>query len=326
MDMENFKFFNDAYGHTVGDDVLREVAGALRGACRSEDVLARYGGDEFAILMPVANPNMADMLIRKIMRALNTLSYRPNGFDSIVPISLKYGLATYPDETAARLDSLSLADERLTRAKNGLGEAGEIADRLSKQLAETVKGFDMLKALVNSVDTKDRYTRHHSEDVQLYALQIARELNLSSSDCHTIQISALLHDIGKIGVPDHILRKPARLTPEEFEAIKLHTTMGDIIVRAVPDFKDAVAGVRNHHERWDGKGYPDGLRGEETPFIARILSVADAYSAMTTDRPYRKGMTPEIAMSILMEGSGVQWDPECVQAFVDARRKLGLQK
>ena len=148
----------------------------------------------------------------------------------------------------------------------------------------------MLEALVTAVDDKDRYTRRHSEDVMHYSLQIARALALDEAALRTVAISALLHDVGKIGVPDAILRKPGRLTEEEFAAIKLHPNIGAVIVSAVPGLEETLNAVRHHHERWDGGGYPLGLKGEETPLLARLLSVADAYSAMTTDRPYRKGM------------------------------------
>jgi len=321
MDMENFKFFNDAYGHTVGDDVLCEVARTLRAACRDEDILARFGGDEFAVLMPLKDPSGAEALAKKIAESLDELCYRPRGFDAIVPIRVSWGLAVYPDEAGARLDALSLADGRLMRAKSGIGEAGELMERLSAQLSASVKGFNMLSSLVNAVDNKDRYTRRHSEDVLLYALQIAIELGLGDAVCHTIQVAALLHDVGKIGVPDHILRKPARLTPEEYESIKLHPTMGAIIVSSVPGFEDALPAVRHHHERWDGLGYPDGLEAENAPLIARILAVADAFSAMTTDRPYRKGMDHRIALRLLEEGAGTQWDPTLVKAFIAARKR-----
>jgi diguanylate cyclase (GGDEF)-like protein/PAS domain S-box-containing protein len=321
MDMDNFKFFNDAYGHTVGDDVLCEVARTLRAACRPEDTLARFGGDEFAVLMPLKDPAMAEHLAKKIAGSLDELGYRPQGFDAIVPIRVSWGVAVYPDEAPARLDALSLADGRLMRAKSGIGEAGELMERLSAQLSASVKGFNMLSALVNAVDNKDRYTRRHSEDVLLYALQIAIELGLDDATCHMIQVSALLHDVGKIGVPDHILRKPARLTPEEYESIKLHPTMGAIIVSSVKGFEEALPAVQYHHERWDGQGYPDGLAGEEIPLVARILAVADAFSAMTTDRPYRKGMSSKIALQILEEGAGTQWDADLVSAFVALRRR-----
>ena len=321
MDMENFKFFNDAYGHMVGDDVLCEVARTLRAACRAEDTLARLGRDEFAVLMPLKNTDDAEALANKITGSLDEIGYRPQGFDAVVPIRVSSGLAVYPVEAPARLDALSLADGRLMRAKSGIGEAGELMERLSAQLSASVKGFNMLAALVNAVDNKDRYTRRHSEDVLLYALQIAIELGLDEAVCHTIQVSALLHDVGKIGVPDHVLRKPARLTPEEYEAVKLHPTMGAIIVSSVPGFEDALPAVRYHHERWDGLGYPEGLEGPETPLLARILAVADAFSAMTTDRPYRKGMHQRLALQVLEEGAGTQWDPGLVKAFITARKR-----
>ena len=178
------------------------------------------------------------------------------------------------------------------------------------------QGFTMLDALVAAVDNKDRYTRRHSEDVMQYSLQIARTLGLDTEAQRTIEMAALLHDVGKIGVPDAILRKSAQLTHEEFETVKLHAGLGAIFVSAVPGLEGTLDAVRHHHERWDGGGYPGGLVGEETPLPARLMAVADAYSAMTTDRPYRKGMAPAKARAILEAGAGSQWDPACVQAFV----------
>ena len=150
----------------------------------------------------------------------------------------------------------------------------------------------------------------------VYSLQIASALGLSEAAQQAIAVAALLHDVGKIGVPDDILRKPGRLTAAEFEAIQQHPDMGANIVSAVPGFEEALDAIRHHHERWDGGGYPFGLVGKETPLTARLMAVADAYSAMTTDRPYRKGMPPQKARQILEEGVGTQWDPECVRAFL----------
>ncbi len=177
----------------------------------------------------------------------------------------------------------------------------------------------MLDALVTAVDNKDRYTRKHSEDVMAYCRQIAQGLGLDEKTQRHIQTAGLLHDVGKIGVPDHILRKPGRLTGAEFQAIQQHPMMGAIIVAAVPGFEATLDAVRHHHERWDGHGYPFGLRGAEIPLSARLMAVADAYSAMTTDRPYRKGMSAGEARAVLEEGAGTQWDPVCVAAFLQAQ-------
>ena len=190
------------------------------------------------------------------------------------------------------------------------------ADIETEPVQSRGQGFTMLDALVAAVDNKDRYTRRHSEDVMRYSLQIARNLGLPAEALRTIEMAALLHDVGKIGVPNAILRKSAKLTDEEFETVKLHAGLGAIFVSAVPGLEGTLDAVRHHHERWDGGGYPGGLVGEETPLPARLMAVADAYSAMTTDRPYRKGMAPEKARAILEEGAGSQWDPACVQAFV----------
>ena len=152
-----------------------------------------------------------------------------------------------------------------------------------------------------------------------YSLQIAEGLSLGEQARYDIQVAALLHDVGKIGVPDHILRKPGKLTDDEYQAVRQHPDMGATMVAAVPGFGAVLDAIRHHHERWDGQGYPAGLCGDATPLPARIMAVADAFSAMTTDRPYRKGMADERALSILEAGAGTQWDPACVRAVFQAR-------
>ena len=218
---------------------------------------------------------------------------------------------------------LETADSRLRMAKTG-GGAEALSVDVRAALARTLDGFEMLHALVTAVDTKDRYTRRHSDDVLAYSLDIAGALGWDARLREEIQIAALLHDVGKIGVPDAILRKPGGLTDAEFEAVKLHPQMGAMIVGAVPGFEPALDAIRHHHERWDGQGYPGGLAGEGIPLSARLLAVADAFSAMTTDRPYRKGMPHAEALSLLQSGAGTQWDPALVAAFLRSRSPSAL--
>ena len=314
MDLDNFKFFNDAYGHAVGDDVLRRVAETLRDGCRSYDTLARFGGDEFALLMPNTSQSEAELLAARLRKSLASVGYRPADAECAIPLTLSAGLAVFPEDGQERQEVLETADARLMRTKTG-GSDNESIESLRAVLLDSYQGFPMLDALVTAVDNKDRYTRRHSEDVMRYAIRIARAMELDKRTQRTIQVAALLHDVGKIGVPDRILRKPGALTDEEFEAIRQHPMMGAVIVGAVAGFEETLDAIRHHHERWDGAGYPFGLHGRETPLTARIMAVADAYSAMTMDRPYRQGKRPEEAMLIMTNGAGSQWDPECVAAF-----------
>ncbi len=321
LDLNNFRFFNDAHGHSAGDDVLRRtaevLASALSTAC-PEALIARFGGDEFAVLLPGADEARASVLTGVLEAAAGSLYYRPPGYEAPLPLSFSMGRASLPEDGTTRIALLVAADTRLRVAKSG-GDAEGQAESLRRSMARSVGGFTMLDALVTAVDNKDRYTRRHSEDVLSHSLQIARALGLSDSAQHAIEVAALLHDVGKIGVPDHILRKPGHLTDEEFEAVMQHPMMGAVIVGAVPGFEETLDAIQHHHERWDGSGYPFGLCGEEIPFTARLLAVADAFSAMTTDRPYRKGMSADRARHILAEGAGAQWDPACVAAFLHAQ-------
>ncbi len=173
-----------------------------------------------------------------------------------------------------------------------------------------------IRAIVNAIEEKDEYTRGHTGRVTEYSLLIGKRLGLSNDEIKTLELSALLHDVGKIGIPDSILRKPGRLTDEEYAVIKSHPLRGVKILEPIENIRHILPGIRHHHERYDGKGYPDGLKGKKIPFYARIIAVADAFDAMTSDRPYRKGLPIEIARKEIEENRGTQFDPECADAFL----------
>ena len=185
--------------------------------------------------------------------------------------------------------------------------AGQPVD---ERLVSERSSFDVLQGLVIAVDTKDRYTKRHSEDVARYALFLADRIGLDPELRRTLHLAGLLHDVGKIGIPDTILRKPGPLTPEEYDIVKQHVALGDMIVRDLPNIDLVRGGVRHHHERWDGHGYLDRLIGEEIPIIARILAVGDAFSAMTTTRPYRKALSVEEALRRLDRCGGQPARPD----------------
>jgi len=236
--------------------------------------------------------------------------------------SVSVGVARVPQDGRNALDLLAVAEAALREAKTAGGQVTKVADQSTiGSLAAQNTVFGVFEGLLVSVDTKDHYTRAHSEDVTGYALFLADELRLTDEERRLLRLAGLLHDIGKIGIPDGILRKPAPLTGEEYDIVKQHVALGDAIVGAVPQLAEVRAGVRHHHERWDGSGYLDGLQGEAIPHLARILAVADAYSAMTTTRPYRKALGAEEALARLAQAAGTQLDPELAMAFVMAMRR-----
>lgn len=187
-----------------------------------------------------------------------------------------------------------------------------------KNLNEQLEDAEnVLYVLSNMLDAKDHYTEGHSQRVTKFAIYLAKALRLSLSDQDMLKKAGLLHDIGKVGVPENVLNKPGPLTPEEFELIKKHPVLSEKICSPLRSMKNILGIIRHHHESFDGKGYPDGLRGEEIPLGSRILAVADAFDAMGSDRPYRKGMPKEKVIKVLKEGAGVQWDPKLVDLFTN---------
>ena len=333
MDLNNFKFFNDMYGHPVGDTVLRTVAHCLRETCRPTDIVGRYGGDEFIALLPSTGAQDALELCRKISERIERESFDSDDQDGRrIPISLSFGAAIYPHDGATTLDLLSAADANLYEAKrggapiHGLSRSTDNAELRQLKDVGVGRSFGVLDALVTAIDNKDHYTRRHSEDVTHWATLMARELGWTFEAQRAVHISGLLHDVGKIAVPDSILRKPGRLNDDEFAILQQHPVFGALIVKDVPNLPDVLGGIRHHHERFDGKGYPDKLAGEEIPLFGRLLAIPDCFSAMTTNRPYRKALTWSEAFTEIEAGSNTQFDPQMVDAFLEVMARIVSQK
>jgi diguanylate cyclase (GGDEF)-like protein/putative nucleotidyltransferase with HDIG domain len=321
MDLNNFKLFNDTYGHPAGDQVLKRVARVLMAECRKQDVVARYGGDEFLVVLPGSDAQEAMAVAQRLRYRMMQEGFQRSDEELTIPVSLSLGIAACPEDSAHPNDLLTIADANLYLAKHSDdGIQGTTERQRANRELRSESSFGVLDAMVTAVDNKDRYTRRHSEDVTEYALWIAEELGLSDETMRVIRVGGLLHDVGKIGVPDEILRKPGGLTPEEWEVMRRHPQLGALIVAGVPGMEGILDIVRYHHERWDGQGYPDGRSGEEIPLLGRILAVADAFSAMTTDRPYRKGMNWNAALDEVRRNAGTQFDPTLAYAFLRAAK------
>ena len=316
IDIDNFRLLNENHGHPAGDQALLAVAGLLRDEVVEPMVLGRSGPDEFLIIAPPAVAFELEPLVTRLQTGLVDLSLQFEMTERL-PITVSVGIATYPEHAASATALLSTATMVLEEAKAGGGDTVRMASSASLEESSATSTFNVLEGLILAVDTKDRYTKRHSEDVARYAMFLASRLGLDADEMRIIQTAGLLHDVGKIGIPDQILRKPGKLTSAEFDIVKQHVALGDMIVRDLPDLDQVRAGIRHHHERWDGDGYLERLEGEDIPQIARILAVADAFSAMTTTRPYRKALDVREALTRLGDAAGSQLEERLVVAFVD---------
>jgi diguanylate cyclase (GGDEF)-like protein/putative nucleotidyltransferase with HDIG domain len=315
IDVDNFRLLNDTHGHAAGDEVLVRVADLVAAEADEGSYVARYGPDEFILIVPAAGADEMQSAVAGVRIALSQISFQ-FGDSEPLPVSVSVGIATYPEHGASVTELLSAGALAVREARASGGDGVRVA-RVAEESTETTGSFDVLQGLVIAVDTKDRYTKRHSEDVARYAVFLARRLGFDADQLRTIHLAGLLHDVGKIGIPDTLLRKPSSLSAQEFDIFKQHVALGDAIVRDVPDVEVVRAGIRHHHERWDGRGYLHGLEGEEIPFVARILAVADAFSAMTTTRPYRRAMSVEEALKRLGDAAGSQLQEDLVVAFIE---------
>jgi diguanylate cyclase (GGDEF)-like protein len=313
VDLDNFSLLDSTYGHSAGDHVLIEVVGLLGDYMPPGATWGRYGPDEFLVVTATGDEAALRPAIERLRTTLAEATLQFEGSEKL-PVSFSAGICFYPTNGQSVTTLLSMTAQTLDEAKVSGGDTIRLAEA-RPPAPGYVKTFNILQGLVNAVDTKDHYTRRHSEDVARYANFIARRLELDPATRRAIWNSGLLHDIGKIGIPDAILRRPGRLTAEEMAVIKQHVALGDAIVRDLPDIDLVREGIRHHHERWDGRGYLDELAGDQIPLIARILAVGDAFSAMTTTRPYRKGLSVEEALKRLEDVAGSQLDARLVEVF-----------
>lgn len=311
LDVDDFETFNQAAGTAQGDRALRAIADLLRERSQDGMVFGRFGGNEFAI---AAISDDAEGFCEFLLKDVRDKT----------PLTASIGLASLGGQLD-RPDLLVLAAQM---AVGQAKQAGRNRVRIFESFEAVEEGADLksflqpgsyaaVRALAEAVDAKDEYTRGHSRRVAEYAKALAEAIGCDAGFVDLVYTAGTLHDVGKIGVPDNVLKKAGKLTEDEFQHIARHPELGEKIVSQIPQLKDALPGVRHHHERWDGKGYPDGLSGDEIPLIARILAVADAYDAMTSDRPYRPGMPIDQALDEIKLGMGKQFDPKLVAPFVE---------
>jgi len=318
MDIDNFKLFNDTYGHSAGDQVLKMIAEQLTKLCEDKGLTGRFGSDDFLVILPKADREAAFAFARSVQEWLSQQDFHIRRGERI-PISVSCGVAVFAEDGQKRHELLAVADANLYESK-GLG--GKIVGRpeIEEEKAKLRKlgTFGMLESLVTSIDNKDHYTKAHSENVTEYAILLAQELGHSEQVQKTLRIAGLLHDVGKICIPDRVLRKPGPLTPGEYEIVKHHVVIVAHLLVDLPNVEQVRDAALNHHERFDGTGYPKALKGDQIPLLGRIMAIADAFSAMILDRPYRKGRTVGEALTELQRCTGTQLDPELVEAFVRA--------
>jgi diguanylate cyclase (GGDEF)-like protein len=314
VDIDHFKLLNDTHGHPAGDLLLRQVAELLGRQIRASDMLGRCGGDEFLVILPETELSEATALGERLRASIASARYQTETGEQL-PIRASLGISVYPDDGRGVNELLAVADVNLYESKRRGGDTVS-GSAEAQSLWEGAAGFGIFESLITAVDNKDRYTRCHSEEVTAFALAMGDELGLSEASQRVLRVAGLLHDVGKIGVPDGLLRKPGGLSVSEYDVIKRHVILSETLVSALPDLDEIRAAVGSHHERYDGTGYPHGAAGKEIPLLGRILAVADAYSAMTTDRPYRKALSHAEAVTALLTAAGSQFDPEVVQAFL----------
>ncbi len=328
FDLDNFHQFNQKYGHAAGDLALERFAQVMRETLPEVAQLSRYGGEEFAALLPLSDLEGAETYSNAV-RAAFCLAEEAQSHQS--KLSVSAGCSEYGTNTSQSEGLILAAELAVTRAKQ-LGRnrvcrfdsvPGTDAMADPYQLHRFIKDGSLatIQALAAAVDAKDPYTQGHSQRVAQYASELAQKIGLPNSEVELIHTTGTLHDVGKIGIPDAILKKPSWLDSEERTVMETHPVLGEVIVRKVPQLAATLPGVRNHHERWDGKGYPDGLAGEAIPLMARLLALADTFDAMTSDRPYRKGMAWEIALSEIEKNAGIQFDPDLAPPFIQMMRQ-----
>jgi diguanylate cyclase (GGDEF)-like protein len=318
-DVDHFKSVNDRYGHPVGDEVLVEIAKRLRGAIRGGDEIARYGGEEFAILIRDAAPDEPAVIAERLRQQVADRPIVVSG-DTWIGATISVGTANYPTHGATPIELFVAADRALYSAKAQGRDRVVLADVEDVPAPEPVQQ-SLTVDLENVADKVDGWlsTHEHSKAVGYWAGLVATGLDLPADVVHRAELGGRLHDIGKVLVPPEIWSKRERLSEEEWALVRQHPEFGWRLAKTVAGLDDVAEVIRQHHERFDGTGYPAGLAGAHIRIEARILAVCDSWAAMLADRPYQDALTEDQAVRELLSGRGTQFDPDVVAQFLELR-------
>lgn len=351
IDISNISGINADLGHAKGDLVIKEVAKRIRKNVRNTDIIGRYGGDEIGIIMPDTSETEAKYVCEFLLYNLACTM-----FDDLGQLKFSCGISFYPTSTTKQEKLTVLAEQALYMAKGKIIKSGQSEiistsdynfweDEALKSFAEIISKkhatnginieeelllqfhgeniisndhlLEVVSSLAGAIDAKDTYTKGHSSSVSRYSEALARAINLPLQEVERIKLGAMLHDVGKIGIPENILRKPTKLSDDEWKIMKQHPQIGaEKVLEPNPSLHDLIPMVKYHHEHVDGSGYPYGLKGDDIPKSARIVAIADAFHALISDRPYRKGLSVAKACEILKEGAGIYWDKELIREFI----------
>ncbi len=295
-DLNGLKMANDTFGHQQGDILICKAAEVISGCCRKEDIIARWGGDEFMILLPKRGEKEALQMIKRIKENCKKVQETP------VPLSIAFGCSQKEEPGQNLYDVLRQAEDWMYQKK--LVE--------SRSARSTI-----LSTLLKTLGEKSYETEEHAWRLQKLGLQLGEAIGLTGVQLNNLSLLVSLHDIGKVAIPEDILCKEEALTREEWELIKTHTEAGYRIARSSEDFAHLADGILSHHEFWDGSGYPRGVGGRRIPLLARITSIVDAYDVMVNGRPYKPSVSKEEALGELRCCAGTQFDPELVSAFIE---------
>ena len=352
FDGDHFKRVNDTYGHAVGDLVLRELGERVHSTLRAGDTLGRYGGEEFMAILPETDSEHAIMVAERMRAAVTVLPLATTQVKEGINVTISLGISIYPEDATTSSELLEKADQAMYWAKrlgrNQIRTATE-AQRASQDMALDItihalersddtsqdglhakqglydKQLSAVYSLMWILELRDHGISTHSYEVSDLATAIAKEMKLDQQIIMAVSTAGLLHDIGKIAVPDVILKKAGSLSPNEWNLIKQHPELGAKILEVSPFLRGLMPAVHYHHERWNGTGYPEHLTGENIPLEARIIAVAESYQAIITYRPYQAGRSPSKALSELQRCAGIQFDPAVVQAALSVLTRQHTQ-
>ncbi len=322
MDVDGFRDLNARHGRLVGDSILKAVSRALSKGTRATDVVARASADEFLVMLPETDGPESQLCLDRVLLDLEQTAIGPVG-----GISVSVGLAQYERPMSSE-KLMAFAGSALDAARAVGGARSELhLAGAPIGPAEASAHQDAVAGLAEALLERDRYTGEHSEFVVDLAARVARGLGMEAEDIGRVRTAALLHDIGKVGIPDSVLHKDGPLNDIEWTLMREHPAIGERVLRAIPGMGHVARIVRHEHERFDGGGYPDGLSGEQIPLGSRIILACDAYHAMTSDRPYRAAMPHSDAIAQLAKSAGTQFDPQVTEVLIGClygQRQSGL--